>query len=467
MIKIPIKHLNPVLTGLAKLGLAKASLDALRCVRVDASADGVAFTATDLSFTARVCIPEIVEEGARTLLVPFDRLQSLSRRLPGDASLGLEPGRFTYELSSNRVVEEFEAPASSDFPADPKFSAIPSPLPEGFADRFREAMECTSHDTSRYILNGVAFDVSSSEDAGHYLVATDGRQLFSANSFRFPISHPIVVPNHKLLQWSGLTGPWAIATEIGEVVTTVRIVAGAWTLTFRAIEGNYPNCRQVLVRDDQVKTRLTFPEDNSFDEIIQALPGRVLENKPVDLVVSGGTVMVKDTVGGQAIPLTGATATSGEVTFRLNRDYLTKALGFGLTHVGIVDATSPLRFTREGRTFIAMPLRVGVPTPPPSNPAPAEPQPERQTMPSTATVLNRETTPREPGTPSPDSPVEKPALEAAIDKLDAFKSQFKETLAGLNDLTALLRQAVRDQKAGEKEIQSVRQTIRSLQSVRI
>jgi hypothetical protein len=44
---------------------------------------------------------------------------------------------------------------------------------------------------------------------------------------------------------------------------------------------------------------------------------------------------------------------------------------------------------------------------------------------------------------------------------------FRETLVGMTELTTLLRQAVRDQKAGEKEIHTVRQTLRSLQSVRI
>ena len=62
---------------------------------------------------------------------------------------------------------------------------------------------------------------------------------------------------------------------------------------------------------------------------------------------------------------------------------------------------------------------------------------------------------------------ERPAIEAAIEKIDGFKVSVRETLAGLTELTTLLRQAVRDQKTGEKEVQAVRQTLRSLQSVRI
>ena len=62
---------------------------------------------------------------------------------------------------------------------------------------------------------------------------------------------------------------------------------------------------------------------------------------------------------------------------------------------------------------------------------------------------------------------EKPAIEAAIEKLDCFKATFREALAGISELTSLLRQSVREQKAGAKEIHQVRQTLRSLQSLKL
>ena len=72
------------------------------------------------------------------------------------------------------------------------------------------------------------------------------------------------------------------------------------------------------------------------------------------------------------------------------------------------------------------------------------------------------------GTNGHDTQTEpKPALETALAQIDTVKTGFREAIAGLNKLTDLLRQAQREQKAGEKEVQSVRQTLRSLQSVRI
>ena len=77
------------------------------------------------------------------------------------------------------------------------------------------------------------------------------------------------------------------------------------------------------------------------------------------------------------------------------------------------------------------------------------------------------------GTPAgaPSSKVttspEKPALETALVQIEIVRGDFRNGIAGLNKLADSLKQAQREQKAGEKEVQSVRQTLRSLQSVRI
>ncbi len=65
--------------------------------------------------------------------------------------------------------------------------------------------------------------------------------------------------------------------------------------------------------------------------------------------------------------------------------------------------------------------------------------------------------------PSPD----KPALETALAQLEIVRGEFRNAVVGLNKLGDLLRQVQREHKAGEKELSSVRATIRSLQTVRI
>ena len=63
--------------------------------------------------------------------------------------------------------------------------------------------------------------------------------------------------------------------------------------------------------------------------------------------------------------------------------------------------------------------------------------------------------------------LEKPALETALAQIEIVRGDFRSAIAGLNKLADALKLVQREQKAGEKEVQSVRQTLRSLQSVRI
>ena len=67
----------------------------------------------------------------------------------------------------------------------------------------------------------------------------------------------------------------------------------------------------------------------------------------------------------------------------------------------------------------------------------------------------------------PTNVVEKPALETALAHVEIVRGDFRSAIASLNKLGDLLKQVQREQKTNEKEDQSVRQTLRTLQSVRI
>ena len=70
-------------------------------------------------------------------------------------------------------------------------------------------------------------------------------------------------------------------------------------------------------------------------------------------------------------------------------------------------------------------------------------------------------------TAAPTESAERPALETALAQIDVIRGEFRNAVAGLTKLGDLLKQASREQKTSEREIQGVRQTLRSLQGVRI
>ena len=77
--------------------------------------------------------------------------------------------------------------------------------------------------------------------------------------------------------------------------------------------------------------------------------------------------------------------------------------------------------------------------------------------------------------PDTTKPTETPKLAAAqttaaspaLDRVESLKSRVREILGDLNDLTASLKAEDKNKRSQEKEIASVRQTLRSLQGVKI
>ena len=477
MISISVSDLKPALAGLAKVVSNKATLECLRCIRVDATPERTTLLGTDLEMFARVALPEAKCDTAASFLLPFERLQAIARRYPPATVLNIKPERISCQLGNGQLNEPITAPKLEEFPEEPAFEVNTVALPESFQRRFAETMGCSSTDSTRYVLNGILLDVS--DPACHNMVGTDGRHLFSANSFTLPLSQSAIIPNHKLLQWRGLADlPWALAGQKKKSNTLARIAAGDWTLTLKTIEGNYPNWKQVVPKGGDIRTTVRLPEGHVFAEMVNSLPGGDLNDKPVNLVIEKGTVSVKDNTGRSSVLLGGATTKGPDIKIRLNRDYLLKAFAYGLTNIAFIDEMSAMLFTRTGRQMVVMPLRtadysqpVKPPQPSTNQPAPSEPQPERKTMPAINGHTNGAATPHLNGAPRSTTPVtpaaDKPAIEAAIEKLDGFKTVFREALVGVTELSTLLRQAVREQKAGEKEVHQVRQTLRSLQSVRI
>ena len=75
--------------------------------------------------------------------------------------------------------------------------------------------------------------------------------------------------------------------------------------------------------------------------------------------------------------------------------------------------------------------------------------------------------PQSQGATSPTAEEPKPALDLALAQLEVVRGDFRNAIAGLTKLGDLLKQVGRENKASDKEISSVRATLRSLQSVRI
>ncbi len=62
---------------------------------------------------------------------------------------------------------------------------------------------------------------------------------------------------------------------------------------------------------------------------------------------------------------------------------------------------------------------------------------------------------------------EKTSLETALEQVETVKGSYREAIRGLSDLTDTLRLIQKERKSTEKEVQTVRSTLRQLQSVKL
>ncbi len=499
---LPIAELKPALAGLGKVIAKRVTLPVLGTIKIERTKDGwIALTGTDLDhhITVRLEQPGAGEPAA--LLVPYDELLKTCKACSNGEDIlversGKDIAAIKYRIGQQFVETKVESLPVLEFPEIPRFKGDAIPLPDSVRASIHEAIQCASTDETRLILNGAYLDVSKPDAS--YVVGTDGRHLFSSNSFTLPLKNSLIIPTHKFIGWKEFNsdGEWQLKVapaEKKEDCGYLQLSSRRWRFISRQIEGNYPNWRQVVPGQGSFATTIEF-DPESADAVIQTI-GRMpcddATNFAIGLERSDGKLALLGRSPGAEdwtrIEVTGVKSRGLDVRIFLNRNLLTKALQFGLTKVETIDAMSPLRFSEGGRQMIVMPTRPNpAPTPTPPSPpaapaAEAQAEPDAENAPTTpnpppsAEQPERKPMPENNGTPgtagasksnATTSP-EKPALETALAQIEVLRGDFRNTLAGLNQLADRLKQAQRESKTNDKEIQSVRQTLRSLQSVRI
>ena len=304
-IVIPVQELKVALPGLSKIVGKSRTLPVLQSVRVARDAEGkVSILATDLDAFATYTVKEAQSGPAMEILVPLDQLTKTVKgmKLEGTITLipdGKEKVKLRYSIGGNQVRQTVNALSASEFPPVPKVNQPPMPLEPGFGLALRQALECCSEDSTRPILNGACLDVRDKKL--HYVVGTNGRCLFSANSFCFDLKKSVIIPDSKFLEWPDLMDdePASLSVEPGEEAQPandgkpakeatagwVKLESGRWTFITREILGKFPNWKQAIPETSGKWTRVNL-SDEAIKQLVLVtpnLPGGDSQNQPVRL----------------------------------------------------------------------------------------------------------------------------------------------------------------------------------------
>ena len=507
---LPVVALKEALPGLNKIVSKRAALPVLQHIRLARNAEGIiSIQATDLdsfcTYTAKEPQPGLATE----MLIPLDQLARTAKSLkPEDTIAFIQDGKdkvkLRHSIGGSLVERNLNTLPADQFPPQPTINQPAIPLEPGFGLALRQALECCSEDTSRAILKGACLDVTDRKF--HYVVGTNGRCLFSANSFCFDLQKSVVIPDSKFLEWPDLLDEELVSLSVEPAKEEqpasesepykaaepgwIKLQSGCWTFITKEIDGQFPNWKQVIPETGGKWTRIQL-SDESIKQlvlVVPSLPGDDSPNRPIRLRVESNQLVVEgqnlDDATWTSIPIQNVTITGKPVTVALNRSYLTNALRFGLNQLEVENPLSPVVFSKGGKKMVIMPInlegpgRINAPQPEPepeaTSPEPEQTQPpaepEAQTERTAMPTATRATTP-EPMTRFQPIETNNNGSESTVKSLVEHVEQIKDSLKGivreLNTVIDTVKLAEKERKSSEKEIEAIRSKLRQIQSVAI
>jgi DNA polymerase III sliding clamp (beta) subunit (PCNA family) len=417
--------------------------------------------------------------------------------------------KIRYNIAGNLVEQTISTIPVEDYPPAPHVRQPGVQLEPQFGQALKEALKCRSEDSSRRILNGACLDVNDKKF--HYVVGTNGRMLFSANSFCFALQKSVIIPDSKFLTWSDFLDeqPAFLSVEPGKEAQEakdgkpaqeaeagwVKLESPRWTFVTREIEGPYPNWKQCVPTPSGKWTQVMLSEEAIAQMllVIPNLPGAESANATIQLRVDRHLIVEgqnKDDQQWTSVPVQAVNVTGEPVSIALNREYLLTALRFGLSKLEIEDSLTPLILSKGGKKMVIMPVRMedakvqvsstpaANPETPPSSPqptqasAPPEAQPEeKNTMARAAKSTTTETTKAE--TPAVETQTNSNGngngspIKSLVEQVESIKDDLKAIIRDLSTVVDTVRQAEREKRTTEREIEAVRAKLRQIQNVTI
>jgi len=476
-ITLPAADLKQALPGLSKVVSRKSTLPVLQSVRLTRTEAGVVtLAATDLDTFVSYNLEHSQKGEPLDLLLPFDQLNKTGKG--SDVIVTQESklkAKLRYQVSGSNLEQSVATLAPDEFPPTPKVTEPVCKMPNNFGECLRQAFETSSTDTSRYVLQGAYLDVK--EPKCHTIISTNGRCLFAANTFKFDLQNSVNLSRQKFLEWNGfLTGECEMAVKAEKSGSGwVKLTTPRWECVVKQIDGQFPNWRQVVPADTEKWTKIQLSEAaiKQMLNLSSKLPGDDNENRTLQLRVEkelhleGRNKEDKEFTSAQIAEVK---ITGKSVTTALNREYLQTALRCGLDEIRIHNELEPLLFLRPGKRMVVMPVRLNGPATQPAKPAAPQTATPSASVPPTPEAKpkteEKESNMPKTSTPPPIPKAPEPAI-SLLDQIEQVKESAKNLVRDLTGLTDAVKQADKDRRTNEKELENARAVLKKLQQVQI
>ncbi len=340
-------------------------------IRMDAEADGLRITATDMDLE----VVELVTAGVTmtgSTTVQAHTLYDIVRKLPDGAEILVEQAGDADALKMASGRSRFTLPCLpvSDFPVmaagetGHRFRLAASDL-RSLVDRTRFAI---STEETRYYLNGIYLHAADLDGVSMLrAVATDGHRLA-----RFDLPLPegaagmpgVIVPRKTVAEFRRLIDEVSDDIEVQLSETKIRFQFASAVLTSKLIDGTFPDYERVIPRHNDKRLQVDCRKFYEAVDRVSAISSE--KSRAVKIMIENGTLVLSATSPeqGSAVEELEATYDGDHLEIGFNSRYLldiAEQIEGESAQLSLADAASPTILEEPGdgsAIYVLMPMRV-------------------------------------------------------------------------------------------------------------
>lgn len=367
-VTIPLELLKKRLSFVTHAISTRSPLPILTNILLDADAQGLTISGTDLEIGMQVKLQATIdEEGATT--VPARTFSELIHSLSGeDITLLLKES--VLEVTSSKTKSVFQTIPATEFPKlyEEQGTHIATFPTTAITRDLTALLFATSSETTRPALSGVLF---RKEGGGLLLVATDGYRLSlrrQGSQMKFDeksIVSSLIVPSRVLKEVVAMRDEGEeVKVYIEKDANQILFILGSMTLVGRLIEAEFPPFEKIIPQDHTSEIRFAREELQNAVKICSIF-ARDSANiikfslSPTKLTVSSQTPSL-----GENTVEVDATLTGEENEIAFNARYLLDVLGNLPSSELLFQMTGPLNpgvfKMKDDNSFLhlIMPIRI-------------------------------------------------------------------------------------------------------------
>lgn len=372
-LKVALTALTTGTKGRAAIIPAKSTLALLQCVLLTANPKGEPqLTGCDLDMMATTTLPGTASRGFRVAVNARDLKAAVADMPCAEVKLEYVGGAITVRSADGTGATSRVATAKhgEDFPTIPTghdwAASFDLPAAQLWGDLDRLMVSCSDEET-RYYLNGVFCHVTS--DAKLRMVTTDGHRLtvIERDQPEGVAALPdIIMPAKASAFLTRILKKAEGSARVTATASRVRVKAGGWVLTSKAVDGTFPEYTRVIPQYNQHHVTVDAKALAGDIKAITAHQGnahKAFTLSAGDGWATGWAMSAENGAAGAVLSSAGGTSTRETTHAAFNAGYLRDLLGQfkGEVTIELEDYGAPTRFTSPASpelTAVLMPMRV-------------------------------------------------------------------------------------------------------------